>query len=80
MSNDPEHLITPAEAYAAMYGFLQLFNARYKSDDVAILLTGLSVASDGKPMDQSYLQEWNECLDKARNNKIDVSVRFTDNC
>jgi|GEM_PF-1031553 len=78
MSNFQNNLITSTEAYAAMYEFLDRFNTTYKSDDVAILLSGLSIASDGQPMDQGYLQEWNECLEKSKKGEIDIQAIFLD--
>jgi hypothetical protein len=38
-SND---VLSSKEAYAAMYAFLMTFNSTFKSDDIEILLTGLS--------------------------------------
>ena len=78
MNTVSERAITSQEAYAAMYGFLERFNATYKSDDVAILLSGLAIASDGKSMDEAYLQEWSECLEKAKCGEIDVRARFVE--
>jgi hypothetical protein len=68
--------LSSKDAYAAMYAFLMKFNTTFKSDDVEILLTGMSTAQDDEPMDNAYLLEWNECVAKAINGEVSTRIEM----
>lgn len=69
-------VLTSKDAYVAMYAFLMKFNSTFKSDDVEILLTGMSTAQDGRPMDDAYLIEWNECVAKALKGEVSTRIEL----
>ena len=76
-SNDfSSDVLSSKDAYAAMYAFLTKFNSTFKSDDVEILLTGMSTARDGRPMDDAYLLEWNECVSKALKGEVSTRIEL----
>jgi hypothetical protein len=55
------------EAYRTMLCFLEDYYNRTHSEEVGILLGGLSLNQDGEPMDPGYLQEWMSAVEKVRN-------------
>lgn len=68
--------LTVSQAYQAMYAFLSRFNVTYKSDDVAILLSGLDTLPDGRPFVDAYWIEWLESVDLARSGKVDTALKL----
>jgi hypothetical protein len=68
--------LTEQEAYAAMYAFLDLVYQATQSDDLGSLLGGLSTLEDGGPADPAYGYEWLECVELAKQGKVDTRLRF----
>lgn len=59
-----------------MYAFLCRFNETYRSEDVAILLSGLATLPDGRPMDSAYQREWIEAVRMAQSGSVDTSLKL----
>lgn len=59
--------LTDEQAYAAMFYFLERYWEREKSDEIAMLLGGMSILQDGGTADPAYLQDWNEAVEFALN-------------
>jgi hypothetical protein len=59
--------LTPLQAYNAMFEFLRTYYERTNSDAIAVLLGGLAIANDGKPMDPGNWQDWENAIARALN-------------
>lgn len=46
------------EAYRAMIGFLEGYYERTHSEEIAILLGGLAISQDNRPMDPAAWDDW----------------------
>lgn len=57
--------LTDAQAYAAMFHFLKNHWMRGKSDEIAILLSGMSMLPDGSTSDPAVLQDWEHAVARA---------------
>ena len=64
------------EAYAAMYAFLERRYQITESDELANILTGMSLVSDDKPVDPAVWSEWVKAIDSAKAGKVDVYLRL----
>ena len=64
MATSSEPLLTPRQAYLAMYEFLRQYYLRglSTSHEIGGLLTGLSLLSDGTPADNAYAYDWNDAV------------------
>ncbi len=68
--------LTMNQAYLAMFSFLENYYLQTKSDDVANILTGLSLMTDGVPLDQGFYREWLVAIEKAKANQVDAYLGF----
>ena len=55
--------ISPETAYKAMFEFLLKYNSRGETDEIRILLGGLSLLQDGISADPALLADWNDAID-----------------
>jgi hypothetical protein len=62
---DSDELST-MHAYRAMFRFLEAYFERTGSDEVAVLLSGLAINEDGRPMDPAAWDDWLTAIDEAR--------------
>lgn len=58
MDNSTNNNLSTEKAYRAMLAFLESYYESTKSDEVGGMLGGMSLNSDGKPMDPGYWSEW----------------------
>lgn len=60
MAESSELLLTPRQAYLAMFEFLRQYHLRGLSESAEIggLLGGLSLLADGQPADPAYASDW----------------------
>lgn len=65
---DARFTLTEREAYNAMLHFLEAYFERggRQADEIAILLGGAQMNSDGLPMDPAFWQDWLRAIAKAR--------------
>lgn len=67
------------EAYLAMFEFLENFYERTKSDDVAVLLSSMSLLEDGQPADSAIWGDWLRCISIVKQGHTDTAVlKFVD--
>ena len=59
-----------------MFAFLEKYYGIGKSDDVGALLSGLSMTSNGYPLDQALWTDWQDAVDRALNDEVDVEMRL----
>ena len=64
MSKD--EMLTVHEAYNAMVSFLDIQYKRTGSDELAVLLGGMSLLRDGTTADDSAWEDWEKAVAKAR--------------
>jgi len=72
----PGKTLTTKEAFLAMSAFPEECHESRGDDAVAVLSSGLSLLTDGMPMDPAYWKEWQVAVDKAVSSKVDAAVRF----
>jgi hypothetical protein len=60
-------MMTERQAYIAMHHFLDLFYRSTGSDDVAGLLSAMSLLANGEPADPGVGDEWKESVEYALN-------------
>jgi hypothetical protein len=58
-----ENTLTGKQAFDAMYRFLEFYYNATKSDDLSILVSELSLLTDGKPVRRSAGEYWNETVE-----------------
>ena len=68
--------ISEAEAYKAMFLFLEKHYLRKKSDDIGYLLSGMSLLQDRSSVDGMMLDDWHDCVDRALRGEADSTVVF----
>lgn len=68
--------LTEKEAYAAMYEYLVYVYEATQSDDLGGLLGDMSTLEDGETADPAVWHEWLRCVDKAKRNEVDTSLRI----
>ena len=66
--------LTPAQAYLAMYSFLEAHYQRTKSDDIGALLGSMSLLPDGGSADPAVLHEWQAAVDAALSGSVDAAL------
>ena len=66
--------LTPKEAYAAMYAYLEKVYKLTKSDDIGGLLGSMSTLSDGMTADPAVYRDWLECINKVKQGKVDTKL------
>ncbi|SMQ58554.1 hypothetical protein SAMN06295905_0099 [Devosia lucknowensis] len=69
-------MMTEAEAYSAMFAFLDDYYRRTKSDDVGALLGSMSLMADGRPADDAIWAEWLASVARARAGTVDDAFRL----
>jgi hypothetical protein len=57
--------MTPEQAYAAMFYFLEDLYGRVPSDEIGGLLGGMSLVADGLPADSAVSADWQRAVQKA---------------
>jgi len=73
-----ETTLTILQAYEAMYEHLSNLYERTGSSEVAVLLSDMSLLSDGKTADPAAWGDWLTCVHRAIAGKVDTSLRFVD--
>jgi hypothetical protein len=69
--------LTPDQAYLAMFSFLEGHYERSKADDVAALLSSMSLLPDGRPADPAFSEDWRLAVEAALSGKVDAALRLT---
>ena len=59
-------LLTIKQAYAATVLFLDLYYQHTKSEDVAIVLSGMKLLPDGMSVDPAAWEDWIECVQRVQ--------------
>ena len=62
--------MTIEQAYTAIYAFLGDYYRQNKSNDLAGLLSDMSLMSDNMPMDRAAWDDWLESIAKARAGEV----------
>jgi cobalamin biosynthesis protein CbiD len=57
--------LTPEQAYAAMYYFLEDYYARGQSDEIGGMLGGMSLLGDGGTTDPAVKSDWQRAVQRA---------------
>lgn len=57
--------LSPKQAYLSMFAFLEHMQQTLESDDLAMLLGGLSLLSDGGSADPACWSEWEDAVTRA---------------
>ena len=57
--------LTPEQAYAAMYYFMEDYYSRVHSDEVGALLGGMSLLGDGGTADPAVKSDWQRAVKRA---------------
>lgn len=58
--------LSTMQAYRAMFRFLEAYFERGGSDEIAMLLSGLAINEDGRPMDPAAWDDWLTAIYQAR--------------
>jgi hypothetical protein len=66
--------LTIKDAYAAMYAFLTDVYRRTGSDDVGVLLGGMSVLPDGGSADPAAWADWEAAVRRVKEGKVDTAL------
>ena len=66
--------LTDKEAFLAMFVFLQERYERLRSDDLAALLSDLSLLPDGGTADPAAWQSWLTAIEKAKTGAVDAAL------
>ena len=61
-------MLTPREAYAAMFRYLEQYYGRTQADDVGALLGDLQLNEEGEPFDSAVRQDWIEAINWVKQN------------
>ena len=69
--------LTPAQAYLAMFYFLEGHYERSMADDVGALLGSMSLLPDGSPADPGFAEDWRLAVEAALAGKRDAAMRLT---
>ncbi len=69
--------LTKKQAYLAMFAFLDDYYQRSNSDEVAIMLGGMSLLSDGSVADSAIEDDWNKAVKKVLGGKVDATLEFS---
>lgn len=73
---NPDRTFTDAEAFRAMFVFLEEYYLRTKSNDVGALLGSMSILPNGKPLDAAMWTEWLTCLEWSKLGNVDDQFRI----
>lgn len=59
-----EKILTQKQAYEAMFKFLEQYWERGKSDEIACILSNMSLTTwtEGTPADPAYIQDWDDAV------------------
>lgn len=68
--------LTEKEAYTAMYAYLVKVYEMTQSDDIGSLLGSMSTLSDGKTVDPAIWDDWLQCINEVKQNKVDIKLRL----
>ncbi len=60
--------MTTAEAYKAMYIYIENLYKMTNSDDLAGFLGNMAILEDGKPADGAVWNDWLDAVKKAKTN------------
>jgi hypothetical protein len=72
-----DKILTKKEAYLAMYAFLEDYYSRDKNDELANLLSDLSLLEDGGTADSAIEDDWNDALERVFQGKVDARLILT---
>ena len=70
-------MLTPDQAYLAMYSFLDAHYQRTKSDDIGALLGSMSFLPGGSTADPAVAVEWQEAVRAATSGSVDAALGVT---
>ena len=69
-------LLTPKEAYAAMYLFLCELYRKAGYDQLAGILGDMSLLDDGTTADPAYWQDWLRMVEKSKQQNPDIGLHL----
>ncbi len=69
--------LSKKQAYLAMFAFLDDYYQRSNSDEVAIMLGGMSLLSDGSVADSAIEDDWEKAVKKVLDGKVDSTLKFS---
>ena len=65
-----QECLSPMDAYRAMISFLEAYQDRGPSEEIAILLGGLDLNREGLPMDPAYWDDWMTAIERVRGRSV----------
>ena len=69
-------VLTSQQAYLAMFAFLEEELQLSGADEIAILLSGMSLLADGSPADPAVQEQWDLAVKLALAGEVDAALRF----
>ncbi len=66
--------LSSKDAYAAMFAFLDCVYERTKSDDVGVLLGGMSLLPDGGTADPAAWADWEDAVRKVQRGEVRIDL------
>ena len=72
-----ENLLTPHQAYLAMFAFLEQYWERGSSEEIAALLGSLSLLPNGESADPASVLDWNKAVELVIAGKVDARLRIS---
>jgi hypothetical protein len=69
--------LTEAQAYAAMFAFLEQQYDLRKSDEIGALLGSLSTLPDGGPVDPAVAADWAVAVERAVTGRVQLAMQLT---
>ena len=70
--------LTKRESYTAMLAFLEETYQRTDSDDLGMLLGGMSLLPDGRTADPAAWTDWEAAVSKVREHNISLDLDLRD--
>ena len=68
-------LLTPQQAYLAMFAFLER-NFQLGMPELGVILSPMQLLPDGSPADPAFAQDWLQCVELAISGSVDAQLSF----
>ena len=69
--------LTKLEAYLAMYTYLEAYYDRGKSDEIASMLSSMSILEDGSSADPAIKEDWDDAVESVIKGKVNAKLQLT---
>jgi hypothetical protein len=68
--------MTSEQAYLAMFSFLEEHWRRGGSDELAMLLSSMSLLADGNTADPAIARDWSNAVGRATSGQVDATLKL----